>query len=233
MQEGADQSSARKPRRRLSYANIVSTVALVFAIGGGSALAAGTLASHPKPKPKPHPPKLTLNKADKSYISTQISSGHVAFATTAQSATSAKSADTATTAANATTATNATELGGVAASGFTHNDCVSETGQVKGFVTVPASTTFPATFTGVQGYNCSGQAIQAKRLGAGDYEVQFLGSGPAIAIGNVDLPSNATPGLAAFITVKTISNGDFEVLIDNPNAGGNHLEDDQFSLVTP
>ena len=218
---------------------MVSTLALVLAIGGGSALAAGTLATTHKPKPKPHKPKLTLNSTDKSYISSQISSGHVAFATNAQNATSATNATnatnatSATSATSATTATNATSLGGIAASGYTRNDCASLTGQVKGFATIPASTTFPATFTGVQGYSCSGQAIEAKRIGPGDYEVQFLGSGPAIAIGNLDLASNGTPGLVGFLSIRTIGPGDFEVYVYNPNAPGNHLEDDQFSILTP
>lgn len=89
-------------RGPLSYANVVSTLALVLAVGGGSALAAGSLAaSH---KPKPH---LTLNSADKAYVSAQIAAGHVAFATNAASATNATNATNATTAANATHATTA------------------------------------------------------------------------------------------------------------------------------
>jgi hypothetical protein len=222
-------------RRRLSLVNAAATIALVFVLGGGSALAAVSLAS--KPKPKPHPkPKLTLNSTDKSFISSLISAGHVAFATSATTAASATTATNATNATNATTAataTNAASLGGIAASGYTRNDCASLTGQIKGFATVPASPTFPSTFTAVQGYSCSGQAIQAKRIGPGDYEVQFVGSGPAIAIGNIDLASNGTPGLVGFLSIRTIAGGDFEVYVYNPNAGGNHLEDDQFSIVTP
>jgi hypothetical protein len=60
--------------RPLSYANVVATLALVLAIGGGSALAAGTLGGHGKPSQKPKP-KLTLNSVDKSYISSAISTG--------------------------------------------------------------------------------------------------------------------------------------------------------------
>jgi hypothetical protein len=189
-----------------------------------------------------------LNSTDKGYIASQIAAGHVAFANSAQSADTAKTATSATTATNATNATNATTatdaasattatnanaLGGIAASGYTRNDCTSITGQIKGFATISASATFPDTFTGVQGYNCSGQAIQAKRIGPGDYEVQFLGSGPAIAIGNIDLPSNGTPGIVGSLSIRTLASGDFEVYIYNPNAGGNHLDDEQFSIVTP
>jgi hypothetical protein len=225
----------------VSYANVVSTLALVLAVGGGSALAADSFSSKPKPPSKPKP-KLTLNSTDKAYIASHIASGRVAFATSAQSAdsantatsaTNATNATTATNATNATTATNATALGGIAASGYTRNDCASLTGQIKGFATVDASATFSGTFTGIQGYNCSGQAIQAKRIGTGDYEVQFLGAGPQIAIGNIDLPSNGTPGIVGSVSIRTLGSGDFEVYVYNPNAGGNHLDDEQFSIVTP
>ena len=120
-------------RRPLSYANVASTLALVLALGGGSALAASSLNGKVhKTKPKP---KLTLNSADKAFISSRIASGHVAFATAAKSANTASSADTATSAktattatsatnaTNATTAANANALGGIPASGYTHRDC--------------------------------------------------------------------------------------------------------------
>jgi hypothetical protein len=51
--------------------------------------------------------------------------------------------------------------------------------------------------------------------------------------GNVDLGAGATPGVLGFISVKTKAPGDFEVLVYNPAAAGNHLDDLQFSLVTP
>jgi hypothetical protein len=48
-----------------------------------------------------------------------------------------------------------------------------------------------------------------------------------------EVGSNATPGLAGFISIKALGAGDFELYIYKPNAPGNHLEDDQFALVTP
>jgi hypothetical protein len=33
--------------------------------------------------------------------------------------------------------------------------------------------------------------------------------------------------------VKTLASGDFAVLVYNPNAAGDQLEDDEFSIVTP
>jgi hypothetical protein len=234
-------AAERRVRGPLSYANVVSTLALVLAVGGGSALAAGSLAGqakHHKPKPKPH---LTLNSADKSFISAQIAAGHVAFATSASSAASATTATNATNATNATsattatnantaaTATNALSLGGVAASGYTRNDCVSETGQIKGFVLVPASSSFPSTFTAVSGaYDCSGQAVQAKRLGLGDYEVQFLGSPAAIAVGSVELSGAAN---FAYASVGELGPGDFEVRVFNTFTSAS--QDGPFALVTP
>src|SRR5471032_1844661 len=124
MKPSRARGDARGTRIPLSYANVVSTLALVLAVGGGSALAAGSLAGQPKhhkPKPKPH---LTLNSTDKSFISAQIAAGHVAFATSASSAasattaTSATSATTATNATNATSAADATNLGGHPASAY-------------------------------------------------------------------------------------------------------------------
>jgi hypothetical protein len=226
-------------RRRRSLLNAATAIALVFIVGGGSALAATSLANHKKPKPKPKP-KLTLNSTDKSFINSAIASGHVAFATSAQTASSATTATTATSATNATsaksadTATNATSLGGVAASGYTRNDCASTTGQVKGFAIVEASAGFSGTLTGVGGYNCSGQAVQAARIGPGEYEVKFLGSPATIAVGNLNLPSNATPGIVAFLSIRNLGPGDFDVLIYNPLAPGpTHLDDQPFALMTP
>lgn len=51
----------------------------------------------------------------------------------------------------------------------------SPTGAIKGVVTIAADATFPATFTTVAGYNCSGQTIEAG-VGTGRYEVRFNGS---------------------------------------------------------
>jgi hypothetical protein len=88
---------------------------------------------------------------------------------------SAASASSATT---ATTATNALSLGGVAAAGYTKNDCASTTGQIKGYARVLASATFSATFTttGVTGYSCSGGTIEAMRVATGHYRVRFNGT---------------------------------------------------------
>lgn len=229
------QTRDRARRRPLSYANVVSTLALVIAVGGGSALAAGTL--NAGKKPAHHKPKLTLNSTDKAYISNAITNGHVAFATTANSATSATSATNATNATTATNATNATNaatatnalsLGGVAASGYTHADCTSQTGQIKGFASIAASGTFSSTFTTITAYSCSGQTVQAKRLGTGDYEVQFVGSPATIAIGNAENPG--APSFS-YVSVTNLGPGDFEIKVIN-TVNGNTV-DIPFAIVTP
>jgi hypothetical protein len=106
---------------------------------------------------------------------------------------------------------------------------VTETGQIKGFAIVPAASTFPATFTPVDGaYNCSGQVVQAKRLGLGDYEVQFLGSPAALAIASVEISGSAT---FAYASIGQLGAGDFEIRIFNTFASAS--QDDTFSIVTP
>ena len=92
------------------------------------------------------------------------------------------SAASATTAA---TATNALSLGGVAAAGYTKNDCSSTTGQIKGFARVLASGTFSSTFTttGVTGYSCSGGTVEARRVATGHYRVRFNGTSLSQGIG--------------------------------------------------
>jgi hypothetical protein len=78
-------------------------------------------------------------------------------------------------------------------------------------------------------YNCSGQAVQARRIGLGDYEVKFLGSPATIALGNIVDPSTFTDH--AFVSFRQIGAGDFEVLVYNAFLAA--AQDRQFSVVTP
>jgi hypothetical protein len=80
------------------------------------------------------------------------------------------------------TAANSQRLAGLEPTSFVRRECDQNTGQNKGVVTVPGSTTFSATFVAVPGYNCSGQTIEARRLGMGRYEVRFNGSPSTQAI---------------------------------------------------
>jgi hypothetical protein len=100
------------------------------------------------------------------------------------------SAASAANATTATTATNALSLGGVAAAGYTKNDCSSTTGQIKGFARVLAAPGFSSTFTtsGVTGYSCSGGAVEAKRVALGHYQVRFVGTTLSQGIGTSQDP---------------------------------------------
>jgi hypothetical protein len=97
-------------------------------------------------------------------------------AQTAKSADTAARATTATSAGTANSAKNADELDGLDSADFTRPACTSQTGALKGTVTIAASPAFSGTFAPVSGYNCSGQSIEARRLSMGRYEVRFNGS---------------------------------------------------------
>jgi hypothetical protein len=146
------------------------------------------------------------------------------------SATNAQTATNATTATTALTANNALALGGIPASGFTRSDCGSQTGQIKGFVEVPASGSFPSTFTKVAiAYNCSGEAVEAKRNGEGEYQVRFLGNPAVIAVATSNAGVGAPDIDAA--SVDSVAPGEWLVAIFNiPTTS---RVDDQFELLVP
>ena len=90
-------------------------------------------------------------------------------------------------------AASAALLGGSTTSQLHAEHAPSETGQIKGFATVPASALFSSTFTRRRlSYNCSGQAVQARRVGAGGYEVSSWGILSNIAVGTSNGRRSAT-----------------------------------------
>lgn len=94
-------------RRHLNYANVVATLALVFAMSGGALAAQHYLLSSPKQiSPKVLRSLASANTALFKKLSKTVV---VTKASTAESASRAITADTAATAANATNATNATD----------------------------------------------------------------------------------------------------------------------------
>jgi hypothetical protein len=206
---------------------VVAMAALLVALSG-TAVAAGHLARGDSLIAKK---SLSGNRLRNHTLSgTQINLSKLGKVNSAKKADTATNATNATNATTAATATNALSLGGIAASGYTRNDCSSITGQIKGFALVPASTSFSSTLTDVAGaYNCSGQAVQARRIGLGDYEVKFLGSPVTIALGNIVDPSTFTDH--AFVSFRQIGAGDFEVLVYNAFLAA--AQDRQFSVVTP
>jgi hypothetical protein len=162
-------------------------------------------------------------------------------ALTAKSADTARSADTATRATTANTATNATnadnadnaanaaKLDGLDSTDFTRPACASQTGALKGAVTIAASPGFSGTFTQVPGYNCSGQSIEARRLSMGRYEVRFNGSPATQAV--------ATPIVTGFktdqISVTNQAPGLFTVYVLDPLPAPGAFIDDSFTVITP
>lgn len=153
----------------------------------------------------------------------------LAGSSSATSATIPAKVASAETALTAATATNALSLGGVPASEFTRRDCGSMTGQIKGFVTIPASPTFPSTLTTIPAYNCSGEAVQALREGPGTYEVKFLGNPASIAVATVN--NSIGNAAAAFASVFPISGGAWHVRIYD--AEERRDEDLSFSMILP
>jgi hypothetical protein len=234
-----DQSS-RPFRRHLSYANVTATLALVFAMTGG-ALAANhyLLTSTKQISPKVLKQLTNQTAAETKLFKKLAATATVAkanFATTAGTATNATNATNAITAVSATDATsavtagNANALGGVSASGYTRNDCSSTTGQIKGFAIIPSSASFSSSFVNLAtAYNCSGEAVQAKRISTGEYEVKFLGNGSAIAMGtDNDTQCGGVP-CPDFVSVDG-SGGDFLVAVTNTD---DNAVDGKFDLVVP
>src|SRR6188472_1994803 len=150
-------------------------------------------------------------------------------AETAARATTATSASTASNATNADNAGNAGKLDGLDSTDFTRPACTSQTGALKGAVTIAASPAFSGTFTAVPGYNCSGQSVEARRLGMGRYEVRFNGSPATQAVATAIVSSIK----ADMVSVTNQSPGLFTVYVLDPLPAPGALVDDSFTLITP
>ena len=166
--------------------NAIALAALFVALGGtgyaavtinGSSIKNGSIAGKKLKKHTLTGTQINIKKL-----------GTVPAAKKASSATSAISAHTATSATTAATATNATELGGHPASSYLTTGC--ETGTVEGYATVDGGEpSFPSTFTSAapflqRTFNCSGGAVQVRRLSAGVYDIEFVGNPGTVAVGN-------------------------------------------------
>jgi hypothetical protein len=169
----------------------------------------------------------SLTNAD--IDNTNLTAQSAQIAQTADTATRATTATSANTANNATNADNAGKLDGLDSTDFTRPACTSQTGALKGALTIAASPAFSASFTAVSGYNCSGQSIEARRLSTGRYEVRFNGS-PATQ-------SVATPIVTSIktdtISVTNQSPGLFTVHVVDPVPAPGAFIDDSFTLITP
>lgn len=97
----------------------------------------------------------------------------------------ATTAKTAALATSANTASNALSLGGVAAGDYLKAGCA--TGTIDGYAEIRGVSTMPSTYTTsptyvTDAYDCSGQAVEVRRLGAGVYDIQFPGSPGTLAV---------------------------------------------------
>jgi hypothetical protein len=150
-------------------------------------------------------------------------------AQTAQSADTATRATTATSASTASNAANADKLDGLDSTDFTRPACTSQTGALKGTVTIAASPAFSGSFTPVSGYNCSGQSIEARRLSMGRYEVRFNGSPATEAVATA-----IVSGIKAdMISVSNGGPGLFTVYVLDPLPAPGAFIDDSFTVITP
>jgi hypothetical protein len=89
-------------------------------------------------------------------------------------------------------------------------------GNVRGAVRLNASQAFPDRYTsrGLSGrYNCSGRAIQGKRVEVGVYDVRFAGNPGSVAV--------ATPIASQPLTLTWARqrDGAFRVFVRNPGGG--------------
>jgi hypothetical protein len=211
-------------RKRLTYANVMSSIAVFLVIGGATAFAAlgkNTVGTK----------QLKKNSVTTAKIKKGAVTGpkvNLASLGTVPSALNAENAK------NAETAKNALQLGGIAASGYTRNDCGSLTGQIKGFARINNATvsTTELSTAGVEvPYNCSGQSVLAQRTSIGKYEIKFTGSPVAFALAT---PMEATGSEAWDVnsaSVNRIGSGDFRVqLWNNPTST---FLSDSFVILTP
>lgn len=230
-------------RKRLTYANVMSSLAVFLILGGATAFAAIKKVGANEIKAN----SIKTGKIVKEAVVTgKIKNAAVTESKIADGAvTTNKIANDAVTGdkvkestlgevPKAALAVNAEKLGGIAASGYTRNDCASLTGQIKGFARINNATvsTVALSTAGVEiPYNCSGQSVLARRTATGKYEVKFTENPAGIAIGS-PLEADGLEGWDVnSISINRIGAGDFRVQIWNDPTSA-HLND-SFAILTP
>jgi hypothetical protein len=225
--------------RRPSPAMAVALLALFIALGGTGYAAVKVngknITGRSIPGKAIRKNTLTGSEIRESRLATVPRASKATTATTATNATNAKNASTlagsapsAFLAAGATAA-DSSKLGGIAAAGFVRRECATTTGQIKGVLSVDASAAFPAAFTAVAGYNCSGQTIEARRLSMGRYEVRFNGSPVTQAVATAFV----TAFKADMISLTNTAPGVFTVYVLDPLPAPGAFVDDDFTILTP
>jgi hypothetical protein len=229
--------------KRPSPAMIVALIALFVAMGGSSyaavkisardinkgAVGTRAIANNSIRSGDIHNATVSgIDVKDDSLTNADIDNTNLS-ALTAKSADAAAHATTATKATKADTAANAGKLDGLDSTDFTRPACTSQTGALKGVVTIAASPAFSGAFSAVPGYNCSGQSIEARRLSMGRYEVRFNGSPATQAVAT----SIVTGVKADMVSVTNQSPGLFTVYVLDPLPAPGAFVDDSFTLITP
>jgi hypothetical protein len=219
--------------RRPSPAMIVATLALFVALGG-SAYSAAKIGGRDIKTGAVGSRAIANNSIRSSDIrngvvqSGDVKDDSLTNADIDNTTLRAASAATADKATSATSAGNASTLDGLNSTAFTRRSCTGQTGALKGVVTVAGSATFPSAFTPVAGYNCSGQPIDARRIGPGRYEVRFNGSPVTQAVA-----TTVVPGLFAdAMGITPESPGLFLVYIVEPGTPDT-FTDRGFTMITP
>jgi hypothetical protein len=202
---------SRKVRERLTFANVVSVIALFAALGGGAmaALAKNSVKAKQIAANAVRAAEIKDGEVKGAEVD-EGSLGKVASAQSADSAGTAGFADTAATAnsaqqaenaSNAQNAQNAAQLGGVAAGSYLQEDCTTaasqQPGKVNGFARVRGRAEMPSTYSSADAdvdadYNCAGPAVQVRRVGVGQYYVRFPGNGSIVAVATPRLSSAGT-----------------------------------------
>jgi hypothetical protein len=207
-----------KSKFRPSPALVVALIALFVALGGtayavkqinGSALVNRSVSNV----------KIKKNSLTKTEINLK------ALGTVPKAATATK-ASTASTADDANFAENAGKLDGQGPT-FWQKACAD--GAIKGYAIVNGDTNFPADYTSAAGFvpqkfNCTGGAVEAKRIGTGNYRVRFGGNLAAIAVSNSYGPGS----FDEYVSVNQESTGEWEVVIHN---SGGQPTDHHFTII--
>jgi hypothetical protein len=244
----------KRLRSKLTYANVVASLALFLVVAGGTAVAAkqmlprnsvGTrqIKNNAITGAKIKAGAITGSKIAASSLGTVPSATTAKSADTAKSAETAKSAVTATSANSAKTAesaataglaNNSSSLGGVPASGYTRSGCGALTGQIKGFARIndAAVSTTGLSAAGVETpYNCSGAEVLAWRFGEGKYEVKFVESPVGFAFATAMEANGSTTFPVNSVSVDRTSAGDF--VVQNWNDVKNTFINGSFVILTP
>src|SRR5437763_11101887 len=109
-----------------------------------------------------------------------------------------------------------TSYAALAGPGKSGPDCSRS--KLGGSVLIGAKRSFSKSFRKESGFNCSGMAIEARRLGRGRYEVKFVGNPGRSAVGSIDDPKTEVDH--DFVSFTRLGPGDFDVYVYHAVVGG-------------